>query len=170
MTLIRSAGVTKGCTTTTFCPTLQLTRGQTAAFLVRAVLNTDVFAFSFVPYFEDVPALHPYFKYIQKLRELNLTSGCAVAPARFCPDAEVTRRQVAKFIINARFGAQFPWGAAPLFEDVPGTDPMFSFIQRFRELGMTSGCSATAFCPEGNVTRADMAVFLGRAFVAEYGR
>ena len=41
---------------------------------------------TFLPYFWDVAYGDPGFAEIQALRDAGVTSGCATAPARFCPD------------------------------------------------------------------------------------
>ena len=38
------------------------------------------------------------------------------------------------------------------------------FIEELAREGITSGCGATTYCPDDPVTRAEMAVFLVRAF------
>jgi hypothetical protein len=48
--------------------------------------------------FNDVPTSHPFFPFIQALVASGLTSGCSVSPPLFCPDAVVTREQLAKFL------------------------------------------------------------------------
>ena len=56
------------------------------------------------------------------------------------------------------------------FADVDASHPHAAFIERFAELGVTKGCrDGTVFCPEGTVTRAEMAVFLTRAFKLPLG-
>ena len=50
------------------------------------------------------PQNHPYFKYVQKLRELAITSGCSASPALYCPDADVSTLQMAIFLIRGKFG------------------------------------------------------------------
>jgi hypothetical protein len=49
------------------------------------------------------------------------------------------------------------------FGDVPPSHPFFRFIEAFAAAGITSGCGGGNFCPERNVTRGEMAVFLARA-------
>ena len=49
------------------------------------------------------PQNHPYFKYVQKLRELAITSGCS-APGLYCADADMSRLQMAIFLIRGKFG------------------------------------------------------------------
>lgn len=158
--------VTNGCTTTTFCPTDPLTRGQLAALLIRSIYG-DKFTYPQTPYFTDAPANHPFFPYIQKLRESGITVGCTAT--LFCPEASVTRRQVAVFIIRAKFGSlfgeSFSFPSSPYFTDVAANDPTFPFLQKFRELGITRGCAANAFCPDLAITREQAAVLLVRAFL-----
>jgi hypothetical protein len=64
------------------------------------------------------------------------------------------------------FGDNFPYPTTQIFNDVPATDPNFSFVQKMSELGLTNGCSATPalFCPNAALTRDMTAVFLVRAF------
>jgi hypothetical protein len=48
------------------------------------------------------------------------------------------------------------------FDDTPAEFFAYSFIERLAASGITSGCAPNLFCPEGLVTRAQMAVFLER--------
>ncbi|MDW7968183.1 MAG: S-layer homology domain-containing protein, partial [Thermoanaerobaculum sp.] len=45
--------------------------------------------------FSDVPDGHPFQGPIERLYQLGITAGCATNPLRFCPDAPVTRAQMA---------------------------------------------------------------------------
>src|SRR5262249_46808719 len=58
-----------------FCPSTWLTRSDAAAFIIRAAFGED-FSYSPSAYFDDVPYYDPNFKYVQKLRDLNITLGC----------------------------------------------------------------------------------------------
>src|SRR5262249_29526590 len=73
VTLMSRFAITSGCTTTTYCPDNPTTRGQMAVFIIRAIVG-DNFVFPADPYFTDVLSTHPYFKYIQKMRQMNITS------------------------------------------------------------------------------------------------
>ena len=94
-------GITQGCSAgpLRYCPDQPVTRGQMAVFLLRASCGA-----SFVPaapqsaLFDDVPIGHPFGSFIHKLHALGITSGCATAPLRYCPDSPVTRGQMAAFI------------------------------------------------------------------------
>jgi hypothetical protein len=59
----------------------------------------------------------------------------------------------------------FAFPPVPYFTDVTAASPYFSYIQKLRQLGITAGCTPTRFCPDDNLTRGQMAVFLIRAIV-----
>jgi len=160
--IIKSNAVTSGCSATDFCPNDTTTRGQMAVFIVRSVLGTDDFTVRNEPYFSDVPASHPLFKWIQKMREMNITTGCGVA--LYCPNDPVTRGQMAVFLVRAKYGDNFNVSGTPYFSDVPSGNLFYSYIQKLRQLGITAGCTATSYCPNDANTRAQMAVFLTRMF------
>ncbi len=160
--LLKARGITSGCSPTEYCPAESVTRAQMAVFIVRAVTGGDNFTYSPVPYFTDVQPADFGFAWIQKLYELGITAGCA--PSLYCPNDSITRSQMAVFIIRARYGAEttFDYPADPYFTDVPPTGFAYSYIQRMKEDNITSGCSATTYCPDSSVTRGDMAMFVMR--------
>lgn len=92
---IAQAGVTAGCDADRFCPTRTVTRAQLATFLTRAL---DLPAGD-VDGFVDVPRDHPHAAGIGALVRADITAGCAAD--RFCPEAPVTRGQVAAFLDRA---------------------------------------------------------------------
>jgi hypothetical protein len=53
----------------------------------------------FVPTFLDVPQSHPFYQYIEALAKGEITAGCG--DFNYCPDAPVTRGQMAVFISKA---------------------------------------------------------------------
>lgn len=158
--------ITDGCQPGRYCPGAPVSRGQMAVFVIRSILG-DSFPFPSQPYFTDVPATHPFFRYIQKLRELNITSGCS--STAYCPDRNVTRGEMAVFVIRGKlrslFGDDFTFPASPFFTDVSAANSQFRFVQKMRELGITTGCSATSYCPGADVTREQIAAFVARAFL-----
>jgi hypothetical protein len=118
-------GYTKGCSGTVdtgrhFCPNDLLNRAQVAVFLIRAKMDTvfptslsgatgapvgDNFSVFPVPFFTDVqpndPQWGPYYIYIQKLRELNITSG--TSPTTYSPANNLSRKEMATFAVRAFF-------------------------------------------------------------------
>ncbi|MFN7935227.1 MAG: S-layer homology domain-containing protein [Bryobacteraceae bacterium] len=168
ISLMKTNGITQGCTATTYCPDDLITRGQMAVFLVRSVLGSDSFSNSGTPYFADVPSGHPQFRYIQKLRELGITAGCTTTT--YCPGEPVTRAQMAAFLVRGKLAVApaqaFPFPTAFSFNDVDTNSVFYPSIQKMRELGVTLGCSSSQYCPESPTTRAQMAAFLVRSFFA----
>ncbi|MGA3027862.1 MAG: hypothetical protein ABSF98_24165 [Bryobacteraceae bacterium] len=177
------AGVTTGCVqsstpqTRTFCPDDNVTRQEMAAFIVRAVTGSVAPAiYNTTPYFQDVPPSSPFFPHIQKLMDLDITTGCAQNPALFCPTATIPRWEMAVFMIRARlalYGATFTTASAPYFADVPtnveGNGMPFPYIQRAYEEAVTAGCGTNPlmFCPDDLVTRGQTASFIMRALFNE---
>jgi hypothetical protein len=81
----------------------------------------------------------------------------------FCPDANVTRGQMAAFLVRAL--GYTAGGGDDLFTD--DDDSVFEAdIDRLGTAGVTKGCNPpdnTEFCPGAAVTRDQMASFLARA-------
>ena len=100
---LAAAGITKGCNpgeaNTRFCPGDPVTRGELAAFLVRALGYSDegdgdIFADDDGSIFESA---------IDKLATAGVTRGCNPADGNthFCPTDHVTRGQMAAFLHRA---------------------------------------------------------------------
>ena len=91
-------GVTSGCSAAPlrYCPDRPVTRGQMAAFLVRAF---DLDPGSSAGFTDT--ARSPHAANIDALAAARITSGCSAAPLRYCPDRPVTRGQMATFLARA---------------------------------------------------------------------
>jgi hypothetical protein len=164
--LLRLNNVPDTCEVNTYCPETSITRSSMAIFLARTLFGGDNFTFPETPYFTDVPATHPQFRYIQKLREIGVTAGCTAT--RYCPDDPVTRGQMAAFLVRARLGIRFdqtfPFSPIQRFQDVLPENIFFSYVQKLGELGITTGCTATQFCGDDVNSRGQMGAFVGRGF------
>lgn len=145
-------GVTKGCEPTRYCPDRTVTRGEMATMLVRAFGLTGS---SGNPFSDDDTSVHE--SAIETLAANGITNGCA--PGRFCPDRGVTRGEMATFLARI---LDFPAAAPAGFTDTTGS-PHAGAIDSIAAAGVTKGCTATAFCPDSKVTRAQLASFLVRA-------
>jgi hypothetical protein len=77
----------------------------------------------------------------------------------FCTNDPMTRGQVAAFLAR---GFHYPAATKDFFTDDNGTTHEAN-INRIAEAGITSGCSATKFCPGKRATRAQVASMLARA-------
>lgn len=92
------AGITVGCEDGRFCGDQRITRGQMAAFMIRAlddppVASKDYFTDDDNSIFEDA---------INQIAESKITLGCnPPANDRYCPDDDVTRGQMAGFFRRA---------------------------------------------------------------------
>jgi type VII secretion-associated serine protease mycosin len=148
------SGITAGCDVDRFCPRSPITRGQMAAFLVRAF---DLPATSRDYFTDDESSV--FEGDINRLAASGITGGCS--GTRFCPGANVTRGQMAAFLVRA-----FDLRASS--RDYFTDDERSIFegdINRLAASGITGGCGGTSFCPSGVVTREQMAAFLHRAMV-----
>jgi hypothetical protein len=116
--------------------------------------------------FIDVPPSHPYFTYVETLAANSVTGGCLTVPSRYCPDAPVTRAEMAVFLLKSKYGAGHvpPAATGTVFADVHVGDFAAAWIEELYSLGITSGCltGPLRYCPGASVTREQMAVFLLR--------
>jgi hypothetical protein len=158
---IYNAGIATGYSDGTYRPSQNVQRSQMAAFIIRAKYGEN-FSYSSTPYFSDVPSGHWAFKYIQKMYEEGITTGYPDGTYR--PAGNVTRGQMAAFTIRGLYGESFTYNTTPYFSDVPASHEAFKYIQKVTEEGIASGYSDGTYRPSQNVNRAQMAVFIGRAF------
>jgi hypothetical protein len=97
---LAAAGITKGCNPPTndrFCPDDNVTRGQMAAFLTRALSLPAA-----TEQFRDVDTTDTFAAPIGALAKAGITKGCnPPTNDRFCPDDFVTRGQMAAFLVRA---------------------------------------------------------------------
>ena len=92
-------GVTRGCATEPlrFCPDRAVTRGQMAAFLVRAFELDDGPLAGFL----DVALSHTFAADINALAASRVTVGCVAEPPQYCPRDSVSRGAMATFLARA---------------------------------------------------------------------
>ena len=100
---------------------------------------------------------------IERLVALGVTQGCDVELKLYCPHGFVTRAQMAKFLVLA-LGERVNTSGRSRFTDVADDAWYRPFVERLADLGITTGYSDRTFRPDEPVTRAQMAVFLTRAF------
>ena len=131
-----------------------------AVWLVR-VLDRNNPAHQATTRFDDVNTNLWWAAHTDRLAELEVTSGCATGPLRFCPDRAVTRAQMATFLVRA-FNIDAASGAG--FTDTAGNTHEAN-IDALAAAGITAGCETEPlrYCPNKHVTRAQMATFLARA-------
>lgn len=167
--------ITTGCAVNPmrYCPDRAVTRGEMAVFLLRSMHVDDV-----TPYepaddpadpFADVPTpgkdwMEPW---IEQFYATGITTGCGVNPLRYCPERNVSRGEMAVFLLRAKHGSSYtPPPATGTFADVPTSNWMAAWIEQFYKEGITTGCAVSPlrYCPDRSVNRAEMATFVDRAF------
>jgi M6 family metalloprotease-like protein len=90
-------GITR--TVGTYDPKSYVTRGQMAAFIIRAKYG-ESFIYNQTPYFSDVPPGNTFFKYVQLMKTLGLTQ----ASGSYGVDRPVSRGEMAAFLARAFLG------------------------------------------------------------------
>ena len=148
---IAQVGITSGCGGDNFCPNEIVTRGQMAAFLNRALglpVGPDAGFLDVGGTFADD---------IDAIAYAQITQGCQ--PSLYCPGDSLTRAQMAVFLVRA---FDLPPAPSAGFTDAVGHQ-FEAEIDRLAAAGITLGCGGTSYCPNGVVTRGQMAAFLSRA-------
>jgi len=128
-------------------PPGKMSRAELAVEMVKAKYG-ETFDFPKEPFFTDVPASDPRFKYIQRFRADDLTKGCGGAATVFCGDDVVARYALASFLVRAKYGEAFTAPETLAFDDVPMSHANFRYMQRAVADGILKLCGERAFCPD----------------------
>ncbi len=104
-------------------------------------------------------------KYIQKLKDVGITSGCG--GGSFCPDTTVARDQASVFLVLGKHcpvgvnGCTWtPPACTGRFADVPCPSTYAAWIEQLSSDGVTSGCGGGKFCPSAPLTPWQMLAWL----------
>ncbi len=180
---IASLGITLGCEDRMFCPDRAVTRAEMSAFLVRALRDSlptaqgglgaeppwDGLTGSGDPVFLDVSSQDWFAAYVEQLAAGGVTLGYGDGTYR--PNRPVSRGEMAVFLTRAfNIPVADPIG---IFDDV-GPDVYYSgAAEALYRAGVTPGCEVSSsddqapalltYCPDEEVSRAQMASFLARA-------
>jgi hypothetical protein len=126
----------------------------------------DIGAYEYNGTFWDVPLNYWAWDFVERVYAAGITGGCGVGPPQYCPEGIVTRAQMAVFLERGIHGSSYVppsvFGSTG-FSDVSPTYWAGAWIKQLATEGITGGCGIGLYCPEGAVTRAQMAVFLLRA-------
>ncbi len=114
--------------------------------------------------FDDVPQSAFAADWIEQLADEGIAAGCGGGD--FCPNAAVTRAQMAVFLLKSSLGAGsfLPRRPEREFSDVPANAFAAAWIEELADRGVTSGCGGGKYCPSSSTTRAQMAAFLVTTF------
>ena len=109
--------------------------------------------------FPDMPQ-NVFYPFVENLFHNGVTGGCA--GGGYCPGNDVTRAQMAVFLLKAKFGSGFIPAPATgtVFTDVAASNPFAPWIEELFRQGITGGCGTGIYCPDNSVTRQQMAIFL----------
>jgi hypothetical protein len=109
-----------------------------------------------------VPIDHFAATQIQAVFNAGVTAGCDVR--LFCPDRSTSRAEMAVFLLKGSLGSGYiPPACTPpgMFTDVLCPGLYTDWIEDLKSRGITAGCGdGTTYCPDANVLRQEMAVFL----------
>lgn len=153
------AGLVSGCNppeNTRFCPHRVVSRGEMAIMLVRALDLASDGGDHFSD--DDGIAAEPS---IDALAAAGVTDGCA--PGKFCPDAALTRGQMAQLIADALGWRQV--AGAERYRDLEGS-PYAGALTALAARGGIEPCDLPEdrrLCPDAPVTRDEAAFALAKA-------
>lgn len=161
---IYQAGLTSGYPDGTFRPANPVTRAEMAVFIKKGIHGG-----SYSPPAAD--GSHPFTDiaghwgedWIEDLYDEGLTAG--YPDNTFRPNNQVTRAEIAVFLLKAKHGTSYSPPAADggVFSDIAGHWAE-GWIEQLAEEGISSGYSDGTYRPNREVNRAEMAVFLVNTF------
>lgn len=158
-------GITGGCVASplTYCPNIAITRAEMAVYIERAVhgggFNPGTPTLTFT---DTATNFAKYF--IEALKSDGITGGCG--GTNYCPNTGITRAQMAVFLLRGRSGSAYipPTATGTVWLDVPSTHWAAAWAEELGNAHISSGCGGGKYCPEGIVSRAEMAVLVQRTY------
>ncbi len=115
--------------------------------------------------FTDVPESRWSYPYIQQLYDAGVVSGTSATT--FEPTANVTRAQFVTMLAGLQ-GADVSAYTSGKFADVPADAWYAPYVNWAAENGVVYGVSDTAFAPDAEISRQDMAAMLYR-YAGQFG-
>jgi parallel beta-helix repeat protein len=123
---------------------------------------SGTFARAWVSDFLDSGDATFFYPYVVTLVANGVTAGCG--GGNYCPNANVTRAQMAAFLLKAKHGLCYtPASCSGDFTDVACPSLFADWIEALADEGITGGCGGTNYCPGNPVRRDQMAAFLLKA-------
>jgi hypothetical protein len=152
-----AAGITAGCGQGDYCPARAVTRGQTAALLVRALPQLPRRTGQ---RFSDVAAGADFAAEIATAADAGIITGRR--DGTFGPGESLTREQMASVLARA---ARLTPLDGRAFVDVSTSSPHLGAVNAVAAAGITTGCTSGRYCPARAVTRDQMASFIVRGLL-----
>ena len=155
---IVDAEITVGCSQdgAQFCPVKTINRGQMATFLQRTMELPDADE----RHFDDVSDDHPHARGINAVAQAGIDRGDG--QGAFHPERGLERDHMATWLATA---LDLDTDREPEFEDVDPDSEHAGAIAAITEEGIAQGNGNGLYKPDQEVTRAQMATFLLRAFL-----
>jgi hypothetical protein len=171
--------VTTGTSATTYNPSGQVSRAQMSSFIARMIdklfelsngTTTPLPAAPAESEFTDLAGTEPHTDNINRLAEADVVEG--TGGGLFNPTGNVSRAQMASFIIRA---LEFATGLdlssdENFFSDDDTATAHEDNIDALAALGIAIGDGQESYNPTGDVSRAQMASFIIRAFAELFDR
>jgi cell wall-associated NlpC family hydrolase len=152
---LAAEGIILGCEDDRFCPGDELTRGQAASILARALDLPDA---DTTDRFSDT-ANDTHRRAIDAVAEAGIVQGCE--DGAFCPRDRITRQQLATMLTNAFDVPAASAAGSDLFVDVEGGHA--PAVASITEAGIANGCDLVNFCARDALQRGHAALFFARA-------
>ena len=152
------------CAADSFCPGDPILRWTAAVWLVRLLDGADADPQGQVRFADVDPGMW-WAPFVERLAELEVTTGCRTEPELiYCPSRQTTRAQMASFLSRA---LELPAAEEPAgFADVAADSVHAGNIDNLYTAGITTGCRTEPeliYCPSRQTTRAQMASFIHRS-------
>lgn len=158
-------GITGGCLAAplSYCPDYNITRAEMAVYIERAMHGS-----TFDPgtpsltFTDTAPSFARYF--IEALKVDEVTGGCG--GALYCPGKPISRGEMSVFLLRGRSGPSYipPAPVGTIWADVSPTHWAAGWMEELGTSFISAGCGNGHFCPDGLITRAQMAVLVQRTF------
>ncbi len=116
--------------------------------------------------FSDTPPTHLFYRFVETIFHAGVTGGCG--GDLYCPANPALRRQMAVFLLKARFGSDSCRPGVGIFDK--------TYLRRTTDRDSTrriiGRCTAAPlrFCPDAAVLRQQMAVFLLKTLLEQRPR
>ena len=151
------AGITSGCTETTYCPGNVVSRDQMSIFVAKGIagaapLIPKAGTIAGQPYdcsagghslFTDVAPTDAFCRHVHYLAGQNVTLGCNAT--QYCPGQTITRDAMASFIAKAVVAPQGGAGVPASYSD-PTTMRSYSCVAGSANLHFTDVPASNPFC------------------------
>ncbi|MBX0316844.1 S8 family peptidase [Planococcus glaciei] len=151
---MKAKNIINGYPNFTYKPENNIRRDHVALLISKAVPMEQIMPFTPFP---DIPTSYVYYNEIKAVQQAGIFSGNGTG---FNPMGKLKRANMAKVLVET-FNLEAE-GSHP-FPDVSSSHWANNYINVLYQAGITTG-SQGKFRPEDEVTRAEFAVFMSRAF------